>query len=134
MTVLSLLAVEFTGKIGVGTLLTFGLIIATGVALYLKWQQGDPSEWRANYLGEVTRREEEVTRREKVEADLRDALQENAVMKARTNLEPVLSTLSKVSASLTTLEENQRQTAELLAKVANTLEINGHQPRIRRTS
>lgn len=121
-----LLALQFSGKIGFGAILTMCVVVCSTTALLLKWRQGDPSEWRENYLGELKKREE-VERELREQKDASAAiLQENAVMKARTDLAPVLTTLTALSKSLELLEENQQRTAELLARVADVLEVNGH--------
>src|SRR5581483_919671 len=88
-----MLAIEFTGNIGIGTIITILVIAVSTTALFLKWRQGDPSEWRENYLGEVTRREE----LEKTLAEQRErkhqALTEVATLKAQTNLTPLMEAM-----------------------------------------
>lgn len=58
MLTLSLTGIQVTGKIGVGTIITLLALIVAAFWANRRWQQGDPSEWRENYLGEVTKSQE----------------------------------------------------------------------------
>lgn len=55
---LALLGLQVTGKIGIGTIVTLLALIVAAFWANRRWEQGDPSEWRENYLGEVTKSQE----------------------------------------------------------------------------
>lgn len=122
------LALEVSGKIGVGTIITAIIVVAGVVSLFWKMQQGDPSEWRENYLGEVTRREE-VEAGELRQRELKhEALTELAALRARTDLAPLMEAIvglsqaqqkseDRMTTVLASFEQNQRQTTEILSSL-----------------
>jgi hypothetical protein len=115
-----------------GTLLAVAIAGATVTAIWFRWNQGDPSDWRANYLGEVTKRQE-VEQQMLEQRELKHtALTEVAALKARTDLEPLVTAMvrlttvqerseDRIAARLEGLEASQKETALILAKIASHL-------------
>ena len=106
-----MLAVSFSTSIGLGSIITL-VVIVSGVALgWFKWRQSDPSEWRENYLAEVTRREE-VEKEAFMQRELKhEALIELAAVKGRTDLAPLMTAIANLQAAQQRSEE--RMTARL---------------------
>lgn len=122
----------FSPTIGVGTLLTLIVLVSGVVTLFWKIRQGDPSEWRENYMGEVTRREE-CERQLAEQRELKhNALNELAALRARTDLAPLMEAIvglqksqeraeERMTVRLEAFEQNQKQTVEILSRlVAST--------------
>lgn len=128
---MSLVAVTFSGTIGVGTVITIATVVLGLAWGWLKIKQADPSEWRDNYLAEVTKREEiekEVLRQRELK---HTALNELAALKARTDLAPLMEAIvglqksqeraeERMTVRLEAFERNQKQTVEILSRLVET--------------
>ncbi len=120
-----MLAVTFNSSIGLGSVLTVIAIIAGVTVGYFKWREGDPSEWRENYMAEVTRRED-LERQALEQRELKhEAITELAALRARTDLGPLMLAVADIQKGLQRTEErmttrldafetNQKQVATIL--------------------
>lgn len=124
-----MIGVIFNTQIGLGSVLAFVGILGSVIILYVKAAQADPSDWRDNYLAEVTRREE-VEKQIAEQRELKhNALNELAALKARTDLQPLLVAVNGVVAELKVfgaqmeqVTATQHETARVLALVAEKLD------------
>lgn len=94
---------QWSGKIGPGTIMTFVALVAGIVWASRRWDQGDPSEWRENYLGEVAKREQLEKQVELLEDKVKTQAIMIAHLESTRSLEPILDELKKITDHLVRL-------------------------------
>lgn len=104
MLTLTLVGLQVTGKIGVGTIITLLALIVAAFWANRRWQQGDPSEWRENYLGEVTKSQE-------LEAKL--AMSKETIV-ALQRAKDITGLEDRLTRRMDTFEEHAKQQTEVL--------------------
>jgi hypothetical protein len=112
-----MLSIVFTGTVGIGTLITIATVVGGMVWAYFRIQQGDPSEWRENYLGEVTRREEVERRLVDVTAQAHTFEIELVELRSRTDLQPLMDAVRSIANELRQVANTQHETVEMLVSL-----------------
>jgi hypothetical protein len=107
-----ILALQFSGKIGIGTVITFGLAVAAVAVFLTKLLNGDAPELRQGLA-------DEITRREAAEADAKHLEIELAATKARTDISGLES---RMAARFEAWEKHQEQTNQILAGLVEAVQ------------
>lgn len=112
---------QWSGKVGPGTVVA--IVAGLGAAIFAvrKWEQGDPSEWRDNYLGEVTRREELEKKVAEQEGHIRQLEGKIVMLEQTRSLEPVLAALEKTQAASESLLQTNTAMLSVLQLLADKL-------------
>lgn len=116
-----MLSLEVSGKVGIGTIVTLVIAIVACVYGFFRWQQGDPSEWRENYLGEVARREEMEKRVAAQDEHIRQLEAKIVVLEQTRSLEPVLAALEKTQSASESLLQTNTAMLSVLQLLADRL-------------
>jgi len=110
--------VQFTGKIGVGTIVAIVVAVATGVTVYWRTKLMSPSDFQNAYRAERELRVE-------TEQKLASALTELVTLRAATDISIVIEQLERFEERLTRRleagERNQAKTLELLTGLVDRL-------------
>jgi hypothetical protein len=121
VTFLALFGLQFTGKIGIGTVLTFGAILV-GVTVYLThvFSGGDPADLREAYNTELERRREADGDKARIAAEL-------AAVTARTDISGLEERMTRRMDAFEKHTAQQTKVLEgLVAAVQALTESKGH--------
>lgn len=91
---------QWSGKVGPGTIMTFVALVVAAAWAQKRWDQGDPSDWRENYLGEVEKRKELEVQVNLLEEKVKTQAILIQHLESTRSLEPILVELKKITDQL----------------------------------